>query len=136
MSDAVTPAVVGTFSGIAIMPLLVSMGLDPVLMVAGLGGCIVVQTLLRSDKGIRVIAVVTIGSVFFASLSTPIALPWLIAKFGLPDGVEHSAARAAMAALLGGFAQPIVSALHGIVRAAAARAGRGFAKTEVVDDEH
>lgn len=138
MSDAVTPALVGTGAGIAIMPLLVSMGIDPVLMVSGLAGCIVVQTLLRSDKTFKVIAAVTIGSVFFASLATPILLPWVTAKFGLPTGVEKDAARAATSALLGGFAQPIVSALHTGVKALAARAGRSFGKAPEpkADDEH
>ena len=126
MPDAVTPTVVATGAGIAVMPLMARMVIDPVLMVAGLVGCIVVQTILKSDKTLKGIAVVTVGSVFFASLSTPIYLPWVMAKFGLPAGVEKDAAQAATAAVLGGFAQPIVSAIHTLVKKAAARAGRIF----------
>lgn len=138
MSDAVVATGVAAGAGIAIMPLLAKMGIDPVLMVAGLVGCIVVQTILSSDKSLKAIAIVTIGSVFFASLATPIYLPWLIAKFGLPAGVEKDAAQAGTAAVLGGFAQPIVSALHTGVKALAARAGRIFGKESEpkADDEH
>lgn len=98
---------------------LAGFGVDVASLIAGLIGCIVVQTLFPKEDQIQAakIALVTLGSILFASLSTPLAFAWLqhAASFLIPPGQEHQA-RAATAAALGGFARPILLVFQALFR--------------------
>lgn len=112
MSDAGVVAATATATGVLVIPSLVAIGIDPAAMVAGLFGCTMVQTLLPAEKerSIRAIALLTLGGMLFASLFTPIAAPWVVQKVhaAVSEAVHVDPIRAAVAASLGGFAQPLV----------------------------
>ncbi len=117
MSDVTTSAAVGVVT----FPLLASMGIDPPSMVAGLLGCVIVQSLMPAEnekKSIGATAWLTLGSVLFASVVAPVFTPWVLSK--LPDaGIPKVPAQALCAVLAGALAQPIVIALKkGILPAA------------------
>ena len=123
MADITTSTAVG----VAAFPFLAAIGVDPASIGAGLAGCIVVQTLLppeQATSSLKSIAAMTIGSVLFASLATPFAAPIAISYV-----IEHypkatisiEAVRAAAAAALGGFAQPILFLFRALLRARIAR---------------
>ncbi len=112
MADITASAAVGATT----IPVLAAFGIDPASIVAGLTGCIVVQTLLPAQQYAFVrLALMTLGSVLFASLATPFAAPILVDWF-----IDHypkaslapDAVKAACAACLGGFAQPILFLLE------------------------
>lgn len=117
MTDVTTSAAVGA----ATIPLLAAVGIDPASIVAGLAGCIVVQTLLpvQQHPFLR-LALMTLGSVLFASLATPFAAPiivgWVLDHYPKAS-IEPDAVKAAVAAGMGGFAQPILFFARAMLRA-------------------
>lgn len=111
MSDAGVTAATAAATGVISLPFLAAMGIDPSAMIAGLIGCTVVQTVLSgTSRPVRDIALITVGGVLFASLMTPIAAPWAVAKVHaiISESISRDAIRAATAAFLGGFAQPLL----------------------------
>jgi len=97
-------------SGAILYPVLCDMGLHPVSLGAGLFGCVVVQLLMPPERvSLRMVAATTLGSMLFATLASPFALP-LIAKWQMiPGGVTPSQAHVAVASVLGAFAKPLVA---------------------------
>ncbi len=97
--------------------LLSQYGVDLTSMIAALIGCIVVQTLLPRKEVFeaRQIVLLTLGSVLFASLANPLAFAWVLHNHAelIPLGQEMQV-RAATAAALGGFAQPILTGIRAL----------------------
>ncbi len=111
MAEAVSTTVgAAAVSGVISFPVLAAFGIDPVYMASGLMGCIVVQTLVPSDKtGFRAVVLLTIGSVLFACLVTPLVAPWALSKVSeWALRVPNEAVKSLTAATLAAFAQPIV----------------------------
>lgn len=107
---ALTAAAASTATGAFTIPVLAVLGIDPPAMISGLLGVIVVQTIL-ADTGLtwRSMVARTLGSILFASLATAVVAPMAIAgleKLGYV--VPMISVRAAVAAALGGFAQPVL----------------------------
>jgi hypothetical protein len=117
MADVTTSAAVG----VAAFPLLAAIGIDPAAIAAGLAGCVVVQTLLPSEQhGIVKVALLTLGSVLFASLTTPFVAPVAVGYVldHYPKAtISSDAVKAAVAATLGGFAQPILFLVRAAIQA-------------------
>jgi hypothetical protein len=114
-----------TAVGVAAFPLLAAIGIDPASIAAGLAGCVVVQTLLPSEQhGFVRVALMTLGSVLFASLTAPFVSP-LAVSYALEHysraSISPDAVKAAVAATLGGFAQPILFLIRAAVQARIAR---------------
>jgi hypothetical protein len=108
-----SPTVPADIAGVGALgvPLLTAIGLDPAALVTGLIGCVIVQTLLPAaqPEGIKRIIALTLGSILFASLLTPVIAPGIIAKvIGYVPGAPPLALRALTSAVLGGFAQPLL----------------------------
>ena len=105
-------AAAAVVTGAVITPVLGMFGLDGASLGAGLLGCVVAQVFMPSEKvEFGKIAAVTLGSVIVASLGAPFVAPQLYAitgKLGLAAAVTAEHANAVSAALLGGFAKPIV----------------------------
>ena len=105
---------------------LAAYGIDVPSIIAALIGCIVVQTLLPRRSGVDLapirVATVVLGSVLFASLTNPLAFAWVAHNHPdfIPTGGEPQV-RAATAAVLGGFAQPLLEALLALGRRFLAR---------------
>lgn len=78
-------------------------------MVAGLLGVIIVQTLLPEPNLTRGrLALLTVGSMLFASIATWIFGPIALAVLERWPAIDPVPARAAVSALLGGFAHPVL----------------------------
>lgn len=125
MTDVTTSAAVGA----AAIPLLAAVGIDPASIIAGLTGCIVVQTLLPAQQhSFSRLALMTLGSVLFASLATPFAAPiivgWMLDHYPKAS-ISPDAVKAAAAAGLGGFAQPILFFVRSMLRARTTRQIKG-----------
>lgn len=111
MSDVGAAAAAAAATGVISIPFLSAMGIDPSAMVAGLVGCTIVQTVLPSEgRSVRAVVAVTLGSMLFSSLATPLVAPWAVLKIHavVSEAVHHDPIRAATAAFLGGFAQPLL----------------------------
>jgi len=117
MSDAGVTAAIATTTGVLSIPILASAGIDPAAMGAGLLGCTIMQSFVQKDgQAINAafwakIAVLTFGSMLFASLVAPVAAPWVHVRLGevFPKvPFPHEGVRAMTAGALGAFAQPIV----------------------------
>jgi hypothetical protein len=96
-----------------------AMGINPTDMIAGLLGCIAVQSLLHSatPRPFRQIAAITIGGMVLASVLAPLAAPWFVDQFASwAPKVAAESVRAAMAALIAGFAQGLLNRIAGYVR--------------------
>lgn len=126
-------------------PFLAAVGLDLSGLIAGLIGCVIVQTVLPSAsstasawsmRGALSIALVTLGSMLFASVASPLVAPSVVhaASTALPGATEASV-RAATAVALGGFAQPILLALRAGVVWWARKFDARFAPTKIDDKE-
>ena len=118
MSDiVVTPTVAAACSvvtGVVCYPFLAAMGIDPASMGAGLLGCTIAQSFLKRDEAvntgqlIRTVVIVTIGSVFFASLISPVVSPLVLAKLAEWKWPHREGPVSALTAgALGAFAQPL-----------------------------
>lgn len=103
----------GTTGTVAITWLAV-VGLDVPSLAAALLGCVIVQTLLPAeDLRIKAIALMTLGSMLFASMATPFVAPYLAAV--APAGISHDHIKATSAALLAAFPKPALIFLRGRV---------------------
>lgn len=124
MADVTTPVVLNA----AAFPILAAFGLDPQSLVAGLAGCVVVQTLLPSEQhGWVKVSLMTLGSVLFASLTSPFAAPVAISyvlEHYPKASISLDAVRAAVAATLGGFAQPILFLVRAAIQARITRTSK------------
>lgn len=125
MTDVTTSTAIGATA----VPLLAAVGIDPFSIVAGLAGCIVVQTLLPAQQHpFTRLALMTLGSVLFASLATPFAAPiivgWVLDHYPKAS-ISADAVKAAVAAGLGGFAQPILFLAKAMLRARTMRQIKG-----------
>jgi hypothetical protein len=111
MSDVATPAAIAA-SGVPLVLFFGSLGLDPASMGAGLGGVVIAQTLLPATvNGLRSVVGLGLGSMLLASYSTPFLAPFVLRH--LPDwawlaSVPSEHVKAASAAFIGAFAQPIL----------------------------
>lgn len=115
MADAVTPSV-GASAALAAapaIPLLAELGLDPVLMFWALIGVVIVQTLVkRTFVGWLGLVGLSMASISVASVAAPIAVPLVLSKIPSDWDWMHAVhpvhIKAACAAVLGGFAQPLL----------------------------
>lgn len=113
MTDVATSAAVCVATGTLSATFCAAFGFDPTLLlggvVGGFTGCLIVQTLIPSNKPEDLLAIVKmmIGSVLFSGLMTMLVSPWAIRNFNL-EGVPPGAVRLAIGAVLGGLAQPLV----------------------------
>lgn len=116
-ADAGVTAATAAATGVISIPVLAAMGIDPSAMVAGLIGCTIGQTLIPSleARSWQSIALLTLGSVLFASLMTPLLAPWVFSKASQFVTVHQDHARAVTAGALGLFAQPAVMLIRAIV---------------------
>ena len=99
--------------GVVTTPVLAGLGIDMTTIGAALIGVVVVQTLLPASKlDWRVLFGISIGSMLFSSLGTPWAELW--ARDAVPyfKDLREWHAHAITAAVLGGFAQPILLVLR------------------------
>lgn len=134
MTPIETPAgaaLIGTGAGAVIVTVLAPLGLDVIAMGAGLCGCVVVRTLLPSPSLVskKEIALVTLGSVVFASFATPWLLPWLLRGATLVQvDIGPVQGKASAAFLAGAFPKPLLMfgkfALDGLIGKAAAILGK------------
>lgn len=88
-----------------------AMGINPTDMVAGLMGCVAVQTLMQPAEPVpfKRIVGITIGGMALASLLTSLVAPWFVAQFtNWAPSVPGASLRAAMAGMIAGFAQRIL----------------------------
>lgn len=117
MSEPTTVAAAATCSmstGGFTVACLSAMGINPPDMIAGLLGCVAVMSLMRHSepRSFRQIAALTIGGVLLASFLAPLAAPWVVDTFASwAPKVPHMSVRAAVAAIIGGFAQSIVAGI-------------------------
>lgn len=98
-------------SGGVTVACLSAMGINPTDMIAGLMGCVAVQTLMHasSPRDFRQIVTITLGGMALASILTPLAAPWFVSQFtNWAPSVPGASLRAAMAGLIAGFAQKIL----------------------------
>lgn len=129
MAEATTStAAVAAFStatGAVVVTTLAAFGLDVVSMGAGLCGCVAVRTLLPATEVRKSeIALVTLGSVIFASFATPWFAPYVgkVAALGAVQaevGAVHI--KASTAFVVGAFPKPLFLALRFVLQRASAR---------------
>lgn len=115
MADPLSPAVAVCAGGITCIPFLVALGMDPVNMVAGLAGVVVVQAFLPrkdGDKSLKGVVLFGSASMFVAAWGGPVLAAGAIGA--LPENwqwiktlpTEH--VKAVSAGIAGGFAQPFL----------------------------
>jgi hypothetical protein len=121
MADAVTPAAVCA-GGIPCIAFMSAIGMDPVNMVAGLAGVVVVQTFLPSQdepKELRKIALFGTASMIVAAWGGPVIAVGVVGA--MPDawqwikGLPADHVRAVSAGIAGGFAQPLMLWLRSLM---------------------
>jgi len=113
MTDPAIGAACAATSALCV-PLLLQVGIDLPSGIGGAVGVVIVQTLIERDGAmtwrtyLKLVAV-TVGSVLFAAMANPLVAPGAIKSLALAgaDVGDHHV-RGATAALLGGFAQPIL----------------------------
>lgn len=91
-----------------------AMGINPPDMIAGLLGCVAVMSLIKAaePRTFRSIAMLTVGGVLLASFLAPLAAPWVVETgASWAPKVPAASLRAAVAAVIGGFAQSIVTGI-------------------------
>lgn len=117
-ASAAAAAATAAATGVVSIPILASMGIDPPAMVAGLLGATLVQSLLPTEGHTwRSVALITLGSVLLASVGTAVLEPWATRKAMEVLEVQPAKEpmRAATAAFLGAFAQPLVLLARGAI---------------------
>lgn len=93
----------------AAAPLLAGFGIDLTTIGAAFVGVVVVQTLMPATRADwRVLAGLSIGSMLFSSLGTPLAELWAEKNVAYFSELRDWHAHALVAATLGGFAQPLL----------------------------
>lgn len=110
MADPIAPAA-ACAGGIPCILVLKALGIDPIYMTAGLVGVVIVQTLLpRTESKFLAIAGVATGSMLLASLAAPFVAHALVAIAGFEwlKNIPPEHVTAAAAAIVGGFAQPLL----------------------------
>lgn len=115
MSDPTTAgAVAATASAVGVaaasaFPELAQIGIDPPAMIAGALGVIVTQTFFpEQGQTWGRIALITVASMLFASFATAIAAPIALDILSKYPRIDPVYARAGVAAMLGGFAHPLL----------------------------
>lgn len=97
-------------------------GIDLTTIGAAFLGVIVVQTLMpASEIKLRALVTITLGSMVFSSLGTPLLLLWALENIEIMRKLREWHAHALVAAVAGGFAQPILIGVAAAVRAVAAK---------------
>lgn len=93
----------------AIAPVLAGFGIDLTTIGAAFVGVVVVQTLMPATRADwRVLAGLSIGSMLFSSLGTPLAELWAEKHVPYMADMRDWQAHALVSATLGGFAQPLL----------------------------
>lgn len=126
---ATITASVGAASGAIATPLLGAIGIDGASVGAGLLGCIAVQVFMPPEKiELWRISTTAVGSMIVASIGAPFGVPVLLSLAHLVSGnvqVTPEHANAASAAIIGGFAKPIVLAVKSWIGARSEAAPKG-----------
>lgn len=111
MADAVTPAA-ACAGGVVSMACLASLGFDPAHMVWGLMGVVIVQTCLpRTENKPLTVAGIAVGSTLLANVGAPFVAPAVMStgeNWAWLKSVDPAHIKAASAAVVGGFAQPLL----------------------------
>lgn len=98
---------IATATGIASFPVLAEFGIDPVVLIFGLAGCIAAQLLLPADGRTRAAIVkLTIGSILFCAITAQWCVPWALAQAS-GSIWQPVAVKSLCSAALGAFAQPL-----------------------------
>lgn len=114
MATEPTSTVGAVVAGAAVTaPVLAGFGIDLTTIGAALVGVVVVQTLMTPTRvDWRVLFGITVGSMLFSSLGTPWAELWARDTVPYFKDLREWHAHAITAAVLGGFAQPILLVLR------------------------
>lgn len=113
---ATVTTAIGAASGVVAAPVLGMVGIDGASVGAGLLGCIAVQIFMPPEKIMpKAIAMTAVGSMIVASIGAPFVTPWLLKLLPNATHVTPEQANAAAAAILGGFAKPIVKLIGAMV---------------------
>lgn len=126
MSDGLTAAGVTAGFGAVIWAPLAYLGINPVFIAGGLIGCVIVQNLLPSEKDdkrtFRQLLMFTLASVLLAGIATPLVASHVHDMFAK---VPERATDLLSAALVGGFAQPMLTIIRAFVVKRAAKVVEG-----------
>lgn len=117
-ADAASAAATGAVAA----PFLAAFGIDLPAMLFGLLGAVIVQCLLPdATRSLKQIAGLTVGGMLLSGIATPLAMAYAANYFSQgPAQSVHNLA----AAVVGGFAQPIVMRARAwVVRLLGARSG-------------